>query len=561
MQYRIYLFVLIVIFALAFFLRFYKLGEVPYGFYQDESAIGYNAYSIIETGKDEYGRSFPLYFKSFGDYKLPVYIYATVVSIKLLGLNEFAVRFPSTLFGLLTIVVFFFFVKEISKDERLALVATGLLSVNPWHLHYSRATFEVSISLFLFVLGGYLLHKALTTGRQGVFLLGTLCFVLDIYTYNLTRLLSPLLFGLILILYRDKVKALSKKEIMLTIFASSVLLIPFVLTIFQQGGIGSARGTLIFSSAQVQAPLLEFRSYLIELPSAFTKLFFNQWTLTKWQYVQNVASYFSVPFFFISGSPHGNHGIGNVGQFYLFELPLIILGITLAFRQKLPFRNLLVFWGILAILVASLTREAPHATRSFFLLVPLIIFSSLGFVGVWDWLRKRDAKQKTILTFIFGGFIFYSLLFYLSSYYVRFPILYAKAWRSEDKALSLYVAENKNKYSKVIFDKETGFVYTSFLFYTAYDPFEFQKSVIREQDDLEGFSRVLSFGKYESKDIDWSQDLKEGTLIITTPDGKPETILASKTFFYPKRPVVIAKGQEILQYPVEDVAYVLVEEK
>lgn len=75
---------LLSIFVFAFILRFYKLGEIPNGLYQDETAIGYNAYSILNIGKDEYGKDFPLYFKSFGDWKLPVYIYSTALSIKFL---------------------------------------------------------------------------------------------------------------------------------------------------------------------------------------------------------------------------------------------------------------------------------------------------------------------------------------------------------------------------------------------------------------------------------------------------------------------------------------------
>src|SRR3989344_4938577 len=100
---RLYLIAFILITALAFLLRFWRLGEIPNGLYQDETAIGYNAYSIIQTGRDEYGKSLPLYFKSFGDYKLPVYIYATVPSILMLGLTELAVRAPSALFGSLSV--------------------------------------------------------------------------------------------------------------------------------------------------------------------------------------------------------------------------------------------------------------------------------------------------------------------------------------------------------------------------------------------------------------------------------------------------------------------------
>lgn len=558
-----YTLLLVVVFFVALFLRFNQLGQIPLGFYQDESAIGYNAYSIMQTGQDEHGQSFPLYFKSFGDYKLPIYIYTTIIPIKFFGLTPFAVRFPSALFGFLTVVVFYFFVKEMTKNNNLSLIATALLAINPWHLHYSRATFEVSISLFLFVLGGLLLTKGLLQGKRWLFLFGTLCFVLNVYTYNLTRLLSPLLFAVFIFLHSSRIKNITRKEIFITIFISVVLLLPFFTTLLQHGGAASAGGTLIFSSAAVQAPLLEFRSYFAGLPEIFTKLFFNQWSLTKWQYINNIASYFSVPFFFISGSSHGNHGIGNVGQFYLFELPLIVIGIVLLIQKKIGWSYFLILWGIVVILVASLTREVPHATRSFFLIVPLEILSAFGLLNMLKWIKgiKRDF-YRIILFILIGGFVFYNLIFYFSSYYVRFPVFYAKAWRLKDKALVVYVKENENKYDKIIFDKDAGFIYTSLLFYAAYPPEEFQKTVVRGPDDSEGFSEVLSFDKFEFKNIDWSKDYnRENTLFITTNTRKPDEIPPLKAFYYPKRPVVYNIKQEIIQYPVEEIAYVVVESK
>lgn len=555
MEKKIYYFLLIFIFLLGFFLRFYKLGEVPYGFYQDESAIGYNAFSLIETGRDEYGEKFPLYFKSFGDYKLPVYIYLTAGAIKTFGLSEFAVRFPSALFGSLTLIAFYFFTKTLTRNKNLALAAIALLAVNPWHLHYSRATFEVSISLFLFVLGGFLLHKAFTENKKGLFLVGVICFIVDIYTYNLTRILAPLLLVLFIAVYRKKVKNISKPEFVATVIVSILILLPFVNTLLQSGGVSSAKGTLIFSSSVVQAQLLEFRSYLIDQPPFFVKVFFNQLTSTLWYYLNSIAGYFSVQFFFISGSSHGNHGIGNIGQFYLFELPLMIIGIVRVVWEKKISSRLLLLWTALVILVASLTRESPHATRSFFLITPLIIFSAFGLLKLLSAIRMR------FLFIIIAGIVSYNLVYYFSSYYVRFPILYAKAWRSEDKALALYLKENENKYDKIIFDKTAGFIYTSLLFFWGYSPSTFQNTMVRGPDDKEGFSEILSFGKFEFKEVDWSKDLKEGTLIITSIEDIPEEAVFKKVFSYPKRPVVLSRKGEIIQYPVEEFAYAVVEKK
>lgn len=553
---------LIAVIILAFFFRFYKLGEVPNGLYQDETAIGYNAYSILTTGKDEYGKVMPIYFKSFGDQKLPVYIYATVVSEKLFGVNSFAVRFPSALFGFLTVIALYFFTKILTKNKMLALVSASLISVNPWSLDYNRATFEVSICLFFFVAGSYLLLKSFEKNKFGLFLASTILFILCLYSYNLTRLLSPLLYILFLVLYKKRLGNISKPELAVTVVSSFVLLIPFASSIFASGGASSASGTFLFSSNAVKAPLIEFRSYFIYYP-ILAKLFFNTWTLMVWQYLNNIVSYFSAPFLFVTGSPHGNHGIGNAGQFYLFEFPLIIAGIVVSIKQKMEGKKLLLFWALATVLVAALTRDIPQATRSIFLVVPLEIFSALGVVSFFKYITTiKSVYVRGIVLVLFVGVSIYSVVFYFSSYYVRFPILYAKQWRQQDGELVKYIAANEGNFDHIIFDSKSGFIYSSYLLYSLYSPSEFYNSVKRLPDDTEGFSKVSSFGKFEFRDINWQTDYNTPrTLIITNDNFRPKEIPVEKTFNYPVRPVVQSVGEVISIFPVEDNAYEVVKTK
>lgn len=62
-------------------IRFYNLDSSPRGVLVDEPAFGYSAYSILETGRDEWGKSFPIVFKSYGDQKMPLYVYSLVFLI------------------------------------------------------------------------------------------------------------------------------------------------------------------------------------------------------------------------------------------------------------------------------------------------------------------------------------------------------------------------------------------------------------------------------------------------------------------------------------------------
>ena len=127
----------------------------------DEASIGYNAYSILKTGADEYGNKFPLSIRSFDDYKPPFYIYLDVPSIAIFGLNETGVRFPAPLFGFLSVAVIYFLAKEIfimgKKSKRENCIALGIFPQESLlrHLQFSRAAFEGNLGLFSLCLGSY----------------------------------------------------------------------------------------------------------------------------------------------------------------------------------------------------------------------------------------------------------------------------------------------------------------------------------------------------------------------------------------------------------------------
>lgn len=116
----------------------------------DETSLGYNAYSILQTGRDEWGRRLPLTFEAFGDYKLPGYIYITVPFVALLGLNEWAVRLPSMIAGVLSVGFLYWIVVTESKNKKWALVSAFLLAVSPWHTFLSRVALEANLALCFF---------------------------------------------------------------------------------------------------------------------------------------------------------------------------------------------------------------------------------------------------------------------------------------------------------------------------------------------------------------------------------------------------------------------------
>ena len=137
---------LILALVLGIFFRFWRLGETPKGFYFDEAALGYNAFSIMKTGRDEYGMNLPILFRSFADFKTPIYTYFLVPIYKVLGMSIWSTRLLSAVSGVIIVLFGFLIVKKISKNNRLALLTCLLMAISPWLIMFSRTSYETYLS-------------------------------------------------------------------------------------------------------------------------------------------------------------------------------------------------------------------------------------------------------------------------------------------------------------------------------------------------------------------------------------------------------------------------------
>jgi len=556
---------LIVVFTLGFFLRFYHLSSVPNGLYPDETAIGYNAYSILLTGKDEYGVHLPLYFRSFDDYKMPVYIYATVITEKLFGVNAFAVRFPSALMGSQSVIALFVVMYLLTKKKWLALLSALTLALNPWHLFFSRAGYEVNVATAFVLFGLLFFILAIQKKKKFLFfILSILFFILAVYTYNVTRLISPVIFaGLCLYYYKDlKNYPLKKSFSLLIIFGLGMLpfVISFILLQSQPGFAAHDDALLIGKVARTDYILT--RSYFGSLPAIIQKFMFNYVFLVGFAYLKNLASFFSSSFFFITGADRPNENIGgNLSMFYYYDLPFIVLGAYYILKNKIKTLYPFILWFLVIYFVGSIIKSVPNGTRTYIVVIPLTVFASYGLYEGTKIVYKLKNELLKKLIFIFSGaIILYSICFYLISYFVRFPIELAQDWRSEDLKTVEYIQSIEKKYDKIVFDDSAGFYYTSLLFYGKIDPTYHQQNA---KYSLHGLvNGVDKDGKYEFRKVDWSKDLEDkNTLFIT---GKNDVQIESRTiniFFYPTRPVAIFYDRQIVPYTTTDIAYILVSTK
>lgn len=506
--------ILIIIFLLAFALRFWQLGQNPPSLDWDEASLGYNAYSLFKTGADEYGNKWPLAIRSFGDYKPPFYTYLTIPSVAIFGLNEFAVRFPSALFGFLTVVVVYFLSKELfpKLNTNYYLLTTFLLAISPWHLQFSRVAFEANLGLFWFILGTYLFLKGTKSGRFLAF--SAIAFVLAFYSYHSVRLVAPV-FLLGLAVYFRKELWLQKKWAVVAAILGFTLSLPLV-RVFQTGA-GESR----FSSVTVLTPTGTLDRSISQLEEDQKRgdfvgqILHNRRIVYTLTVIQGYLDHWDLNFLFLRGDAPGRHHAKDIGMLYFWDLPFVLFGIYFLIKNR-PQNTFVVFWWFLtAPLASALTTGTPHAVRALLYLPSFQIFAAYGF---WEVVKNRG-KIISITLFSLLIIIFF---YYLHMYYKHTPLEYSQWWQYGYRQVVEEVAKREKDYQKILVTYRYDQPYIYFLFYQKIDPLWYQKNW--GGGEVKRMER--SFGKYEFRNLEWSMDQNlKNTLLVGTPDEIPANTL------------------------------------
>jgi len=436
---------------LLFFLstRFYKISQVPGSLYWDEASIGYNAYSVLKTGKDEWGEFLPLHFRAFGEFKLPVYIYSVLAAEWVFGLTQFSVRAPAVIYGAMAVLGLYLLMLKVSRNKTIALVSSFLFSITPWFFIFSRTGYEATAGLAFFIFALYFLIQAFTKKWQ--LALSVFCFILAMYSYNSFRILTPLFLapGLFVFALRTKKRGVYPLLISLAVFFLS--LYPIYRLYVQD--VGLVRYQTVASSESVLA---------------------------------NYLSHFSYNFLFSVGDPNPRSQIPGTGQLYLIDLPFLILGLIYIFKKK----SLKYFTILAALLVsfvpAAITKESPHALRSILTAPVLAVISSLGIYWLAGFFKKY-------YRFVLAGVVGLYLVFF-GGYFCRFLTSYNEStsvdWQEPYKEIFT------NQKGGMVIDKY-GQPYIFALFYTRADPEMFRDTKQLNPVSDWGFSTVKSFNSFE----------------------------------------------------------------
>lgn len=340
----------------------------PPGFHLDESSIAFNAHLISETGRDEHGKSWPLFFRAFGEYKNPAYIYLLAGIFKLTGPSIFVARMLSAVLGVAAALILGLLAWRITSLWEALPLLTSTALLTPWLFELSRLTFEVA--LFPLALAAFLLvvQRVSATKRWSWLNAASMAALLALvsYSYSIGRLLGPLLaLGLVFFIKQAQVGVLR------TWLLYGLALLPAYLFHRRNPGALTGRFSVI--------TYLDSHASYMDNAVAFLR-----------HYVHNLNPWRT----FVLGDPDINHltHVTGLGLMLAVTGVLMFLGLWRIVRDKRrdPWWLFVVYGLLISPIPASLTKEYFHSLR----LAPLAVFVLVLSIAGVDWLFERARHEQ-----------------------------------------------------------------------------------------------------------------------------------------------------------------------
>lgn len=504
------LFILVLIGA---FLRFYQLGNYPIALFGDEMDIGYHAYSLFKTGQDYLGNFLPIYFQSFGEFRMPLLVYLTSPIVGLFGLSAFSVRFLPAFFGVVNIFLFSLFIWEISKSELKTFLSGLILAILPWHIHFSRAGFDVTLMSTLLLLGFYGLVKSFK--KPNFLMLSAVCFGLSTYAYSTATVFLGLMGLIALIIYsKNKFKYQSS-----TLFKSSivlaVVLLPFLVSFLKGQSTERFSKINLFKDNKVIEQVITKRAQ----DNGGGRLFHNKLTAYTSALSQNYLSAFSPEFLFLNGDPNPRHSITGFGVLLMAFAPFLLLGL-ITLKDNFNLKNkLFLFWLLIAPIPASLTTTGKyHATRLFLMVFPVVYFIVLGIIFTFSKIRSKQIKIG--LRFILVAITLFNFAEYWHHYYEHYPKNSWQYFSHGYKEIIQTISKHEKDYDRVVFVTYGPPHVTDLMFWLPLNPTWFHQNYNGQdyQEDIfnnfDGFNiGKYYFGNYD-EEVNFLNQLKPTDLVV-----------------------------------------------
>ncbi len=537
-----FIFLSIIIFASL--LRFIGLDSVPAGFTQDEASQAYSAYSISETGMDEWGNKYPLAsFVSFLDYKAPLQTYLMLPFIKVFGLGIWQARLPSAIAGVLAVVAIYFLtnllfpkINLLGTNLSTGHVSAFLLAISPWNLSFSRSAMEANLNPIFLFLG--LIFYLRSFDKPNKLFASFLFFGLSAYSYHSAKVFLPLFLPLLSLYYFFKTKkplVIAKSWLVL-----SIILAPLLVSTFS-GSLRRGSELLLTNFSLKQLETIKDIQYLTPLPSILTRLFINKYTFSLKLFLDHYLGYFNPSFWFISGAGATSYSnLPDFGLIFPFLIAPILAGLYYLLIKKPKFLGVISLWLLISPIPAALTKDGYHAHRAILMMGLAEIIAAIGIY----YLTQIFAKHAKTVLVIFLLFSFISLASFFHQWLVVYPISHPYGMAQGWTEVSRYLLETKPNYQQIYLPERLELQHLV-AFYTQYPTLDFQKaSKVWWSDYQNKYPDILyldqlpsiSLSPYQFTSFDKNQKLSSSSLyLFFTSNPLPDNRKTVKVFYNLKR--------------------------
>jgi hypothetical protein len=513
-------------------LRVARLDRVPPGLHPDEACNGYDAYSILTTGRDHHGDFLPIVFQGFGDFRMALFNYSLVPLVAAFGLKTAVVRLGAALWGIVDLTAATL-LAGLMLGWPGAAAAALFCALSPWHFPMSRYGIEATAASAVISLALVCFFLWLRGRRPRWLLLSAAIWGLSFYTYSITKLFTPLMIALLALLYWRELKQARSMALAALGIAVLVVLPQGILFLLHSG-----RLALRFTD-------LSLFGYMAACPHCDPTLshlgsdsFINR--------IENLGaswiSYFTPAYLFLRGDT-GDHWTlyrpPGFGQLLPEEAPLIALALLgLAATRRRRIGLLLIGWLAIAAMPAALVvplgvwepghlvppepwvlhqpaynvpltpwmlLSHPDSRHDVLAMIPWILLSALGLTTLLEFSPSMPALTATMVGLLAAGTIFHGSRF-VRTYFTDYPAIAAPYYQYGIEDTLKAIDQLDDGSEMIVIPRaiiKAPYIYV--LFFERYPPALFQRGPVQtlwsrsgRSSDITGFGRYLFGDPYSA---------------------------------------------------------------
>ncbi len=489
----------------------------------DEVAHGYNAYSIMSTGRGEFGE-LPFRLASFGEQKLPVTAFLMIPGIALFGLHDWVIRLPTHFAGISFPILFFILTTLLTQSKRAGLLSALFAATSPWLQVTSRHAHEGIICLWFIVVSMIASTAYIRTKSIRYLMVASVCAGMSLWTYHVAKVYVVIwLVGMFFEHFLH-----THKHRWVWIISSAMCIMPFLIS------------ELLLPTNRVGS-LLFFRHplfiYAIESARSLggPAIFYNRYVYGLFELIRSTAIYFTPQLITYLGDPNPRFGYPGVGPVSLVVYVGLWFGV-LSVLIKQGWRKLLIvtILVLISVLPAVLVWQKNSMTRSLLMYIAWIVLAGYGWDGCIKFMKSTFYKLAglTHARLLSMGILILIALVHLSQDVQSWDTYYQSylgqkvadyPWQVGSKELSQFVWQEYPKYEHFVITRRHGQPYIYLLFFSQYDPNKYQSQAVHTVYNEFGFWENPGFDKFIFPDH-MKVVPKKNTLYIVYPEELPEAL-------------------------------------